>query len=85
MQENLEPTIASMFSSAVQFGFVVGTIVSAVFVLADRIDSVRFFTLSSLIARGANVAILMFERSSPMLILCRFITGVCMAVFILSA
>ena len=39
-----------MFSSAVQFGFVVGTIVSAVVVLADRIDPVRFFTLLSLIA-----------------------------------
>ena len=39
-----------MFSSAVQFGFVVGTIVSAVIVLADRIDPVRFFTLLSLIA-----------------------------------
>lgn len=79
VQENLDPTIASMFSSAVQFGFVVGTIVSAVFVLADRIDPVRFFTLSSLIAGGANVAILLFEPSSPMVILCRFMTGVCMA------
>ena len=39
-----------MFSSAVQFGFVVGTIVSAVIVLADRIDPVRLFTLFSLIA-----------------------------------
>mgnify|MGYP005744407901 CR=1 FL=1 len=39
-----------MFSSAVQFGFVVGTIVSAVIVLADRIDPVRFFTLLFLIA-----------------------------------
>ena len=50
VQENLNPTIVSMFSSAVQFGFVVGTIVSAVIVLADRIDPVRFFTLLSLIA-----------------------------------
>jgi energy-converting hydrogenase Eha subunit G len=34
----LDPIIVSMFSSAVQVGFVIGTIVSAVFVLADRID-----------------------------------------------
>lgn len=39
-----------MFSSAVQFGFVVDTIVSAVIVLANRIDPVRFFTLLPLIA-----------------------------------
>ena len=38
VQEDLDPTIASMFSSAVQVGFVTGTIISAVFVLADRID-----------------------------------------------
>ena len=42
VQENLDPTITFMFSSAVQFGYVFGKIVSAVFVLADRIDSVRF-------------------------------------------
>ncbi|MEC7654796.1 MAG: hypothetical protein VX416_00435 [Pseudomonadota bacterium] len=39
-----------MCSCAVQFGFVVGTIFSAEIVLADRIDTVRFFTLLSLIA-----------------------------------
>ena len=38
VQESLDPIIVSMFSSAVQVGFVIGTIVSAVFVLADRID-----------------------------------------------
>ena len=38
VQESLDPIIVSMFSSAVQGGFVIGTIVSAVFVLADRID-----------------------------------------------
>ena len=38
VQESLNPIIVSMFSSAVQVGFVIGTIVSAVFVLADRID-----------------------------------------------
>ena len=37
VQESLDPIIVSMFSSAVQVGFVIGTIVSAVFVLADRI------------------------------------------------
>ena len=79
VQESLDPIIASMFSSVVQVGFVIGTIVSAVFVLADRIDPRSLFALSSLIAAAANLAILLFEPSSPLVILCRFMTGICMA------
>jgi MFS family permease len=79
VQGNLDPTIASLFSSAVQVGFVCGTIISAVFVLADRLDPRRLFALSAVVAACANFAILLFEPSSPMVILCRFITGICMA------
>ena len=79
VQEGLDPTIASLFSSAVQVGFVCGTIISAVFVLADRLDPRRLFALSAVVAAGANLAILLFDPSSPMVILCRFITGMCMA------
>ena len=79
VQENVDPTIASMFSSSVQIGFVTGTIVSAVFVLADRVDSRCLFMVSSIVAAFANLAILLFEPSSPMVIFCRFITGICMA------
>lgn len=79
VQEGLDPVTASMFSSAVQLGFVAGTLISAVFVLADRIDPRRFFALSAVIAAAANAAILLFEPSSAMVILCRFVTGMCMA------
>ena len=79
VQEGVDPTIASLFSSAVQIGFVCGTIISAVFVLADRLDPRRLFALSAVVAAGANLAILLFDPSSPMVILCRFITGMCMA------
>jgi MFS family permease len=79
VQENLDPMIASLFSSAVQVGFVCGTIISAVLVLADRLDPRRLFALSAVVAAVANLAILLFEPSSPMVILCRFITGLCMA------
>ena len=78
-QENLDPFVASLFSSAVQVGFVAGTIVSALFALADRIDPRRLFALSAVVAAAANLAILAFEPASPMVILCRFATGLCMA------
>ncbi|PPR61293.1 MAG: hypothetical protein CFH10_01202, partial [Alphaproteobacteria bacterium MarineAlpha4_Bin2] len=79
VQENLDPVTASMFSSAVQLGFVAGTVISAVLVLADRIDPRRFFALSSVVAAAVNAAILLFEPASLMVILCRFVTGMCMA------
>jgi MFS family permease len=70
---------ASLFTSAVQLGFVAGTIVSAIFGLADRVDPRRFFMLSALVAAAANAAILLVEPSSPLVVAMRFVTGACMA------
>lgn len=76
---DLPPLIASLFTSAVQAGFVVGTIVSALFNLADRFDPRRFFAASALTAAGANILILAFEPASFAVIALRFATGICMA------
>ena len=46
---------AAALSSGVALGFVVGTLLSAVLGLADRIESRRFFTASAII--GATVII----------------------------
>ena len=75
----LSPLIASLFTSAVQAGFVVGTLFSALFNLADRIEPRRFFLVSALLAAAANLLILAFEPSSWTVIALRFATGVCMA------
>jgi MFS family permease len=76
---DLPPLTASLFTSAVQAGFVVGTLISALLNLADRIEPRRFFLVSALLASGANVLILAFEPASYSVIALRFITGVCMA------
>lgn len=70
---------ASLFTSTVQIGFVVGTLVSALFGLADRFDPRLFFMVSTLIAAGTNAFILLVDISSGWVFLLRFITGVCMA------
>jgi MFS family permease len=70
---------ASLFTSAVQAGFVAGTFGSAMLGLADRIDPRRFFMVSALIAGSANAAILAFEPTSWGVVILRFVTGVCMA------
>ena len=57
---DLPPLVASLFTSAVQAGFVIGTLLSALFNLADRIAPRRFFLFSALVAAGANALILAF-------------------------
>jgi MFS family permease len=78
-QAGLDAFTASLFSSAVQVGFVCGTITSAVFALADRLDPRRLFAISTFVAASANLAILLVEPASSFVIFCRFATGVCMA------
>jgi len=75
----IDPQTASLFTSAVQAGFVAGTLVSAFLGLADRIDPRLFFMASTLVAAVANAAILLVEPASPLVIALRFVTGICMA------
>ncbi len=70
---------ASLITNAVQAGFVVGTIISAVLGLADRLDPRRFFMAATLIAAIANASILLLDPTSFGMLVCRFITGACMA------
>ncbi len=76
---DLSPGRISLFTSAVQLGFVCGTIISAFLGLADRLDPRRFFMVSALIAAGANGALLVLHPASDWVLVCRFITGACMA------
>ena len=74
----LTATQASLFTSMVQAGFVIGSLTSAIFSLADRIDPRRFFMASALIAAIANAAILLFEPGTAPVYAMRFITGMTM-------
>ena len=76
---SLDSHTASLFTSAVQLGFVIGTLISAVLSLADRIDPRRFFMCSAAVAAAANAAILLLDPASGAAIALRFATGVCMA------
>lgn len=70
---------ASLFSSSVAVGFVTGTLISALFSLADRISPKIFFASATLLAAVANLGIIFLDPLSPSVILLRFLTGVCMA------
>jgi len=70
---------ASALTSSVQAGFVLGTLISALLGLADRLDPRRFFLISAISAAAANAAILLFEPTSFAVLVLRFATGACMA------
>ena len=78
-QVGLDDATASLFTSAVQAGFVAGTLLSALLTLADRIDPRKFFMASAIAASAANAAILLVEPTSQFVIVMRFATGACMA------
>ncbi len=76
---DMGPLGASLLTSSVQAGFVVGTLTSALLGLADRLDPRRLFMACALVGAAANALLLIVDPSGPWTVLLRFITGVCMA------
>jgi len=70
---------AALYTSAVSIGFIVGTLVSAILTLSDRIKPATLFSISALIAASANALILVIDPTSTSAIVLRIVTGVCMA------
>ncbi len=70
---------AALISSSVSGGFVVGTLLSAILGLADRLNPRRFFMMSCMVAASANALLLVVspvEILNPML---RFVVGMATA------
>jgi len=79
LDADLSPLLASLFTSAVQVGFVIGTLVSALLGLADRFDARRLFAGSALFAALANGLILVVDPAGWSVVPLRFATGMAMA------
>jgi MFS family permease len=69
----------SALTSAVQLGFVVGCVASAVLGLADRVDPRRMFAASAIVGAIANAGLLVIDPASPAALGLRAITGISMA------
>lgn len=69
----------ALLTSAVQIGFVAGTLVSALLSLPDRYDLRRLFAASALVAALATGALAFIAPTGGMVVVLRFITGMCMA------
>src|SRR5476651_2416496 len=72
---HLDPSYLAYLTSAVQLGFIIGTLIFAIFNIADRFSPVRVFLVSALIAALINLAISYDSITLSTLILCRFMTG----------
>ena len=70
----LSPAQTGWLTSAVQLGFVAGTLGAAALNVADLFPSRPYFVLSAVLAAGANAALLLAGGFGPALVL-RFLTG----------
>jgi len=72
---SLDANALGMITSAVQFGFISGTLVFAILTIADRFSPTLVFLLSSILGGLFNAAILFEEPTLTSLLTFRFLTG----------
>lgn len=72
---DLDPAFLAHITSAIQFGFIAGTLVFAVFTIADRFSPSRVFFISSLFAGLFNLGILIKGIHENEILFFRFLTG----------
>ena len=71
----LDANALGLITSAVQFGFISGTLVFAILTIADRFSPSLVFLLSSILGGLFNAAILFGEPTFTSLLTFRFLTG----------
>lgn len=74
-QFQLTPSYLAHLISAVQFGFIAGTLLFAIFTISDRFSPSKVFFTCAVIAASINLAIILNGTSVLQLIGYRFLTG----------
>lgn len=72
---SLEANAIGHLTSAVQFGFIAGTLVFAVLSIADRFSPSKVFFLSAICGATFNALIIMESQTLLSLLILRFLTG----------
>ncbi len=72
---HLDNNFLAHLTSAIQFGFITGTLVFAVFTISDRCSPSRVFFVSSLLAGLFNLGITIDGIDATEILLFRFLTG----------
>ncbi|HKK75207.1 MAG TPA: MFS transporter [Saprospiraceae bacterium] len=66
-------------TSTVQLGFILGTLVFAFLLIADRFSPVAVFLVCALLGAGFNLSMAFIEVRLDYFLLLRFLTGICLA------
>lgn len=69
------PGILASITSVVQFGFILGTLVFAIFSVPDRFSPSDVFFFSSILAACANLLIIILPMQLTIVLACRFMVG----------
>ena len=72
---HLEENALSILTSAVQFGFITGTLVFALFTIADRFSPSKVFFISAFFGALFNIGFIFENQTLVSLISLRFLTG----------
>ena len=75
----LPPASVGLLTSAVQLGFVTGTLVFALLMLADRFPPPRVFMVCALLGAAVNAATLLAGGNLATLVVLRFVVGFLLA------
>ncbi len=70
---------SALLTSAVQAGFVIGTLASALLGIPDRFDPKRIFMISALSAAAASTVLVMLPPTGAGILALRLLTGVALA------
>jgi MFS family permease len=72
---NLSKSALGHLTSAVQFGFIIGTLVFAILTIADRFSPSKVFFISGLLGALFNLGVISDANNLASLLLMRFFTG----------
>lgn len=72
---HISPQALGSMTSAVQFGFIAGTLVYATLLIADRFPHSKVFFYSALFAAISNLSIVFIDSGITNVLLMRFLTG----------
>ncbi len=72
---NLSPDALGDMTSAVQLGFIAGTLIFAFFAIADQFSPRKVFFVCSLAGAGANLGLYLWAEGLGALLAFRFLTG----------
>ncbi len=75
IQYQLPDSMIGNITTAVQSGFIIGTLVFALFSIADRYSPVRLFMCCALLAAVFNMMVIWVSNDIVLLLACRLLTG----------